>query len=216
MDKVEAAGELRRKIVVYRSLFAAFALCVLIEGVFISYLLNLSKTERSAYGSTINSREQEITELSKQLEVYSSELSHVNRSTCAAVPQVEPLSCRSGLAPGDRIAEDDISVYPQRAVIDVKQGSLGILKATGSMAPTFDQSSHLLQIVPTSADELTVGDIIAYATPDEITLTVHRIAALGKDEQGWFAITKGDHYSIKDPNPVRFAAVKYVVVGILY
>ena len=42
------------------------------------------------------------------------------------------------------------------------------------------------------------------------------ITKLGEDEEGWFAVTKGDNSKKEDTEKVRFGQVKYVIAGILY
>ena len=45
---------------------------------------------------------------------------------------------------------------------------------------------------------------------------IHRIAEISNDEQGWYAIVKGDNNEAPDPERVRFEQIKKVLVGVLY
>ena len=47
-------------------------------------------------------------------------------------------------------------------------------------------------------------------------MIIHRVIETGYDEQGWFAVTKGDNLKEKDPEKVRFNQIVGLVVGVLY
>ncbi len=71
-------------------------------------------------------------------------------------------------------------------------------------------------VKPQRAEEVKEGDIIAYTSEEASGLVVHRVVKVGKDENSWFAVTKGDNAAVNDQAKVRFRQVRYIVVGILY
>ena|SRR3990172_723688 len=121
---------------------------------------------------------------------------------------------REKASPKDRIPENDVFVYDDRVIIKLKSPQWSRFTNTNSMDPLFDTEAHVIQLVPRSADELQVGDIISYES--SYGIIIHRIVSLGQDDEGWYAITKGDNNPSRDPAKVRFSQVKRVVVGIIY
>ncbi|MBI2144514.1 hypothetical protein HYU17_05200 [Candidatus Woesearchaeota archaeon] len=71
-------------------------------------------------------------------------------------------------------------------------------------------------IKPKGTGDIMKGDLVAYQSNEAGGLVVHRVIEIGNDEQGWFAVTKGDNAAANDPEKVRFGQIKQVVVGILY
>lgn len=119
-------------------------------------------------------------------------------------------------SPSDWISEEQISVYKDRIVIRVENASWARYADSNSMDPVLDKGANGLEIVPRSEDDLKVGDIVAYECDWVDGVVVHRIIELGQDNQGWYAITKGDNNHSKDPSRVRFSDIKYVLVGLIY
>ena len=119
-------------------------------------------------------------------------------------------------APKDRITEDQIRMSDGTIVIKLAGATIGQLEDTGSMKPLLDANSNTLMIKPERAEDIKEGDIVAYQSEEAEGLVVHRVAKRGIDENGWFAIAKGDNSKANDPKKVRFRQIKYVVVGILY
>ncbi len=70
-----------------------------------------------------------------------------------------------------------------------------------SMEPTIKLGSLILA-EPVGVEELQVGDIIAFRTPNEITVT-HRIVAVRHEDGQHYFQTKGDASSGGDPTEVR-------------
>ncbi|MCH8920265.1 MAG: signal peptidase I [Chloroflexi bacterium] len=70
-----------------------------------------------------------------------------------------------------------------------------------SMEPTIRLGSLILT-EPVDAEQLQVGDIIAFRTPNEITVTHRIVAARHEDGQHYFK-TKGDASNGGDPTEVR-------------
>ncbi len=82
------------------------------------------------------------------------------------------------------------------------------------MDPLIDAGSNAIQVVPKNADDIQIGDIISYSQGN--TILIHRVMLIGTDDQGWFAIAKGDNNDRADPNKVRFSDIRRVVVAIVY
>ncbi len=182
------------------------------------YLVNINYLQRGVLTSHLQERDRDIAQTYRQIELMNSERANLTESLahCQIANQHQPIICSINNGPKDRIREQKILVNQQRVIVTLDDAILGSLEATGSMLPTFGETAHLIQTVPLSADDLVVGDIIAYETSGTSALTVHRIVSVGNDEKGWFVTTKGDNASINDPTPVRFGAIRFVVVGILY
>ena len=117
-------------------------------------------------------------------------------------------------SPLDRISESQIHVYQDRVVLDIQNAQWSTFTDTNSMDPVLDAGANAIQVVPQSADEISVGDIISYEYGDGII--IHRVVEIGSDELGWYAIAKGDNNLYRDPGKVRFYQVKRVVVAIVF
>jgi hypothetical protein len=120
----------------------------------------------------------------------------------------------TGMLPADRISKDQIEVYSDKAVLDVKGLLWANFSTTGSMLPVLGPGAHALQIIPKSAGEIQVGDIVSYKLDSRII--IHRVIEISNDEAGIYFITKGDNNAEPDPFPVRFSQIDRIVVGILY
>ena len=86
---------------------------------------------------------------------------------------------------------------------------------TGSMRPLFDEQSNAIEIEPKSPMEIHAGDIISYKL-NETDIIVHRILSTGTDNEGWFAIAKGDNNPIDDGHKIRFPEVNGKMVMVIY
>ncbi|MFH1631359.1 MAG: hypothetical protein ABIA21_04050 [Candidatus Aenigmatarchaeota archaeon] len=117
-------------------------------------------------------------------------------------------------SPADRISYDNISTTKNNVTVRVQDPIIVAIENTGSMIPTFNEDSNLIEIVPKSPDELNVGDIVSYQYGDDVI--VHRIIEIGNDENGWYARFKGDNNPVQDPGRIRFSQIKRLVVGIIY
>lgn len=129
-----------------------------------------------------------------------------------------PFSNGFGLNPGnnapqDFVKENQIQIYDDKVVINVKGASLSRYAATGSMKPTFDENANGIRIVPKTEDEINVGDIITYQSGD--SLIVHRVVEKGTDSEGVYFITKGDNNTISD-GKVRFKDIKYETIALIW
>ena len=118
-------------------------------------------------------------------------------------------------SPGDWIKESQIEMRPDGVFIHFNNPQWAILADTNSMDPVFDSEAHLIQEVPMSQSQIQVGDIVSYAAPLGFTI-VHRVIEINNDEEGWYAILKGDNNPTPDPWKVRFDMVRRVTVMVVY
>jgi len=117
-------------------------------------------------------------------------------------------------SPQNRITSDSIHVFDSQVILDVQGVQWAEIAPTRSMDPVVDAESHALQIEPLLPSEIVVGDIISFRLEDYSV--IHRVVELGVDENGWFAVTRGDNVYQNDAEKVRFQQVEGVVIGILY
>ncbi len=119
-------------------------------------------------------------------------------------------------SPSDRISEDQIHVYDTKVVIEVPNAEWATFADTNSMDPVIDYGSNAIELVPKSADDIRVGDIVSYQSEYASGTIIHRVIEIGQDEKGTYFIMKGDNVKDPDPGRVRFSQVKRVVVAIIY
>ncbi len=117
-------------------------------------------------------------------------------------------------APHDTIKDSSIEVYPDRVIIHIENASLSAYAPTGSMVPVFNEGANGIRVVPSSADEISVGDIVSYSGKND-ELIIHRVIEKGSDEQGIYFIVKGDNNAEPD-GKIRFSDIRYKTVAILY
>ncbi len=131
-----------------------------------------------------------------------------------APPRLETgLGNETGVLPKDRILQDQIRVGDAFTLIDVPNLEWAVIDNSTSMLPVLGSGTHVLQGTPSHEAELQVGDIVSINK--EGLIVIHRIIDIGKDEQGWYAITKGDNNAVAD-GKVRFNQIDRVLVGIIY
>ena len=118
--------------------------------------------------------------------------------------------------PSDRVSEDQIKVYSDKVVLDLKGASWSTFTPTHSMEPMISEKANGIELKPKSPDELKVGDIISYKSDFADGIIIHRIIESGFDDNGWYAIVKGDNNSEPDPGKVRFEQINGVLVGVIY
>ncbi|MBI2583893.1 MAG: signal peptidase I [Candidatus Aenigmarchaeota archaeon] len=116
-------------------------------------------------------------------------------------------------SPRDRINHDQISVWRDSVNILMSDVSTAIVSDTNSMDPTLDEGSTLLLVKPQDKSDILEGDIITFYRDGR--LIVHRVLQLGADEEGWYAVTRGDN-NPADDGRIRWKDVDRVVAGILY
>lgn len=130
------------------------------------------------------------------------------------VPFGTGLSIRSNTsAPSNWIEDKDIVVFEDMIMLKIPNATISSYANSGSMKPFFDEEANGIRIVPESAEQIEVGDIISYRF--EGMLVVHRVIEKGFDEKGVYFITKGDNNIIND-GKVRFEDIEYVTVGIIF
>jgi len=119
-------------------------------------------------------------------------------------------------SPHDRIDDKQILVYRDKIVIKVTNATWTAYTDTNSMDPVLDDGANGLEVAPESEADIHVGDIVSYESDDMDGLLVHRVNEIGEDEQGWYAIMKGDNSPSPDPGKIRFEQVRYVLIGVIY
>lgn len=119
-------------------------------------------------------------------------------------------------SPQDHISENDIHVFNNKIVVDVKDASWSTFTNTNSMDPFIDTGANGLEIKPTSQTQVKTGDIISYKPESKNGLVIHRVVATGHDSNGWYAKTKGDNNPTVDPGKVRFNQIHGVLIGVIY
>lgn len=120
------------------------------------------------------------------------------------------------ISPGDWILENQVYVLKDKIVININNASWAKFTDTNSMDPLFDKDSNTIEIRPTDASQLAVGDIISYNSRIMGTTVIHRIVDISNDSKGTYFVTKGDNNIYRDPERIRFEQITGVVVGILY
>jgi hypothetical protein len=125
-------------------------------------------------------------------------------------------SAKERHSPSDWIKEEQIKVYKDRVIIEIPDAEWAKFTDTNSMDPVLDKTANAIEIVPKNYDDLKKGDIISYSIPNVQGIIIHRIVETGFDEDGWYAITKGDNVEKNDPLKIRFENIKRVVVAIIY
>ncbi|MBR9677125.1 signal peptidase I [Candidatus Woesearchaeota archaeon] len=124
------------------------------------------------------------------------------------------LAAKEKISPHDRVNEGQIHVLNDKIIIDVPNAQWSTFSNTNSMDPVIDIGANALQIVPKNESDIQLGDIISYEYKNSII--IHRVIKIGQDENGWYAITKGDNNPQPDPKKVRFESVRRVLIGIIY
>jgi len=119
-------------------------------------------------------------------------------------------------SPYDWIKENQIHVYNNKVVIDIKNPEWATFTDTNSMDPIFDYGSHAIEIIPKGPEDIHVGDIVSYKSKYADGIIVHRVIKVSEDEKGWYAILKGDNNKNPDPGKIRFNQIERILVAIIY
>jgi len=119
-------------------------------------------------------------------------------------------------SPSNWISEDQIKVYNDRVIIELKDAEWASFTNTNSMDPVIDETANAIEIIPKSTDNIHVGDIISYKSNYADGTIIHRIIKIGSDEKGWYCIVKGDNNQSPDPGKIRFNQIKRILVAIIY
>lgn len=119
-------------------------------------------------------------------------------------------------SPFDRIKESQIHVLNNRVIIDIEDPEWAAFTDTNSMDPVFDYGTNAIEIVPKSHDEIHVGDIVSYRSDYADGVIIHRVIKIDEDQDGWYAILKGDNNDKQDPGKVRFDQIERILVAVIY
>ena len=119
-------------------------------------------------------------------------------------------------SPADRLQDSDINVFANSVRVDIKNAKWRTYIDSNSMDPLIDEGTTTIEIKPKNANEIKVGDIIAFNAEGYDYAFVHRVVEIGNDENGIYFVTKGDNYYKEDSDKVRFEDVEGIVVGVLY
>ena len=119
-------------------------------------------------------------------------------------------------SPSSWISENQIGVYSQKVILDVKDPQWATFTDTHSMEPVISSRSYAIEVVPESADKIKVGDIVSYESKYADGTIIHRVIEKGYDSEGVYFIMKGDNNPNPDPGRVRFDQMRRVVVAIIY
>ena len=120
------------------------------------------------------------------------------------------------VSPSDWIKNDQIHVYDDRVVVDLKGASWAEFTDTNSMDPVIDKGANSIEVAPESEDAVEVGDIISYNSKITDSIIIHRVTAIGNDSEGVYFTVKGDNNPMPDTERVRFEQIVGVVVGVFY
>ncbi|MBU4070322.1 MAG: signal peptidase I [Nanoarchaeota archaeon] len=116
-------------------------------------------------------------------------------------------------APHDFVSPNDIEVYPEKIIINLKNYAISKYKDSGSMVPVLDDGANGVGITPKSEKDIHIGDIITFKQGN--SFIVHRVIEKGIDDYGIFFITKGDNNDFDD-GKIRFSQIESVLVAIIY
>ena len=120
------------------------------------------------------------------------------------------------ISPFDHIKENQIHVFQDRIIIDLKDAEWARFTDTNSMDPVIDANSHAIEIIPISTNQIHEGDIVSYKSKYAEGTIIHRVVEIGEDEEGWYCRMKGDNNKMQDPGKIRFEQIERVVVAIIY
>ena len=124
-------------------------------------------------------------------------------------------STKERISPADHISENSIHVYKDHIYIDIKDAGWGTFLDTNSMDPVLDKGHNSIEIKPEDFRDVKIGDIIVYEH-EEHGYIIHRVVAMGFDNEGWYCTAKGDNNYSEDPWKIRFNQIEGIVVGIFY
>ncbi|MBI3033598.1 hypothetical protein HYY72_00365 [Candidatus Woesearchaeota archaeon] len=131
---------------------------------------------------------------------------------------LNPLSGQTGSyekkTPGDWISERQIHAYEDSVTIDIPGAEAARFANTKSMEPAIDSNTNAIIIKPKTEAQIKEGDIVYYESP--LGKISHRIVHIGKDENGWYGIAKGDNSQTQDPYKIRFPQIKGIVIALIY
>ena len=119
------------------------------------------------------------------------------------------------ISPGNHIKEEQIKVYNDKIELDIQNAIWSRFVNTNSMDPFLDEDANGIEVIPTSTDQIKIGDVISYESRNG-GIVIHRVVNIEQDNNGTYYVVKGDNNPLQDPERVRFNQVKGILVGILY
>lgn len=123
---------------------------------------------------------------------------------------------REKISPHDWVRMDQIKVYDNQVILNIKNPEWAMYLDTNSMDPVIDATANTIQVIPQREEDVHVGDIVAYESRYKEGIITHRVIEVGYDSDGWYAYLKGDNNQNRDPGKVRFSQIKRIVVAIIY
>jgi hypothetical protein len=129
------------------------------------------------------------------------------------IPQYTGLVISGTSSPEGRIEKENILLYEDKIIINIQNASISNYASSSSMNPLINDKSSGIRIVPSTEEEISIGDIVSFERNDK--LIVHRVVKKGIDKEGIYFITKGDGSIISD-GKVRFHEIRYITIGILW
>ncbi len=117
-------------------------------------------------------------------------------------------------SPQDLIGREQIFLYRDKLIIQKSGLFVSSFADTDSMDPVIDQGANGIEMRPADSDDVQAGDIVSYRKGDDII--IHRVIKTGSDEDGWYALLKGDNEKLYSLSKVRFNQINGVLVGVIY
>jgi signal peptidase I len=202
------------------------AIIIMILAIILAYVMLLTERERTnVYRQEViaNITKEEFTQqLISYNEALEQNISNLESSVAEDKIIINLLkaklndSARIEISPFSKIRKEDIRVFEDKIVIYVNKAFPVSFSDSKSMYPFINEKTLALEIMPAACEELNKGDVIGFESKTLNTTVIHRIIETGNDDEGWYAITKGDANLAIDPGKVRFGDVKGVLVGLIY
>lgn len=109
--------------------------------------------------------------------------------------------------------------FPQFYTLTIKYKTMKIAEVTDtkSMEPLINKNTKVVETTSFTQSDIQVGDIISFTNTNAFgnNVALHRVIEQGTDEQGWYAITKGDNNVYSD-GKTRFSNIQGLVIAIIY
>jgi hypothetical protein len=129
---------------------------------------------------------------------------------------IVPRGGKERFSPFNWVDEQDIVSGEEELKVLLQQPVVTKFADTNSMDPVLDSRTNGIEIMPTDPEQIHKGDIIAYFSRYNNQFIVHRVVDIGVDDDGWYAVAKGDNQLYADPGKIRWDQVEGVTVGLLY
>ena len=136
-------------------------------------------------------------------------------SSIASVPAIpeERIAVSDALVEStQRVSFNAIKVYPDEIVIEYPGLKYAKINSN-SMAPVITDKSVVFEKVPSSADEIQIGDIISFYEPSVDSIVLHLVVEIVEQNGTVYYSTKGVANEEVDEWLVPFENVKGIMVG---